>query len=59
MRRKPHERIFEIGSALLNYAKRWRKTRCEYVLNLLTSVSQRNGRIVRREQLYNLCNRSL
>lgn len=47
MRRKPDEGICKVGSAVLHWAKRWKKMRGEYILNLVTYISQHNERVMR------------
>lgn len=44
MKRTPDEGIFAVGQVVLNWAKRRRKMRGDYILNLVTCISQHNGR---------------
>jgi len=50
MKGEPDEVIFEVRSAELNWAKRWKKMKSDNILNVVTYISQHNGRIMGRSK---------
>lgn len=46
MKGEPDEVIFEVRSAELNWAKKWKKMKNDTILNLIIYISQHNGRIM-------------